>query len=107
MRIVAGHRRAARSRGRRIVGWLVLALLVALPALAHAAPGDPTWIAGMYDDADGDDLVALAASAEAVPGMPAELVPALVACPAAAPDAQVLLRPPAPSPVHSRAPPAR
>ncbi len=45
---------------------LLVALLLlaptALPGLAHASPPDPTWIQGIYDDRDGDDVVALIAS---------------------------------------------
>jgi len=38
----------------------VLALLIALTTiipLAYASPADPTWIAGIYDNADYDDVV--------------------------------------------------
>ena len=39
---------------------LLLALVVAgLPALAHASAPDPSWIAGIYDGADYDDVVVL------------------------------------------------
>ena len=31
--------------------------LVTVPSLCHASPLDPTWIAGLYDDADSDDVV--------------------------------------------------
>ncbi len=38
----------------------VVAMVVALiPVIAAASPPDPTWIGGIYDAADGDDLVAL------------------------------------------------
>jgi hypothetical protein len=43
--------------------WSVLLLvLIALcvaseTAMAYAAPPDETWIAGFYDDDDGDDVV--------------------------------------------------
>lgn len=43
-----------------------LALLLVLPALvplAYARPPDPTWVGGIYDDADYDDVVAVVASA--------------------------------------------
>ena len=36
----------------------LLALLALVP-LAQASPPDPTWIHGIYDEADGDDVVAL------------------------------------------------
>jgi len=35
---------------------VVLALIL-LPAIAFASPPDPSWIAGIYDGADGDDVV--------------------------------------------------
>jgi len=41
-----------------LVGLIVL-VLAALPALAYASPPDPSWIPGLYDDADYDDVVGL------------------------------------------------
>jgi hypothetical protein len=38
---------------------LIAATLILLPAIAFASPPDPLWIAGIYDGADGDDLVTL------------------------------------------------
>src|SRR5215467_5106610 len=41
-----------------------LALLVIVPVtLAHASPPDQTWLAGVYDEADFDDVVGLLTSA--------------------------------------------
>ena len=37
---------------------LVLVLTM-LPAIAFASPPDPAWIVGIYDGADGDDIVSL------------------------------------------------
>ena len=37
---------------------IVLALIL-LPVIAFAIPADPSWIAGVYDGADGDDIVSL------------------------------------------------
>lgn len=37
---------------------IVLALIL-LPSIAFASPPDPSWIAGFYDGADGDDIVSL------------------------------------------------
>ena len=37
---------------------IVLALIL-LPAIAFSSPPDPSWIAGFYDSADGDDIVSL------------------------------------------------
>ena len=33
--------------------------LVLLPAIAFASPPDPSWVRGIYDDADFDDVVCL------------------------------------------------
>ncbi len=47
---------------------LVVPLLLAhafLPALAWASLPDQSWISGIYDGADGDDVVALALAASA------------------------------------------
>jgi hypothetical protein len=44
----------------RLGWWLTLPLtfcLVTLTPLCHASPPDPTWIAGLYDDGDYDDVV--------------------------------------------------
>jgi hypothetical protein len=45
-----------------------LGLLFFLPALAYATPTDPTWIGGLYDDADYDDIIILV---HAIPCPPA------------------------------------
>jgi hypothetical protein len=63
-----------RERGRELYGrrsWCVLVLalsscIVALIPLAHASPVDPLWIAGIYDAADSDEVVVLAASLESL-----------------------------------------
>jgi hypothetical protein len=41
------------------VALVLAALSSGLVTLAYASPPDPSWIRGMYDDADGDDAVAL------------------------------------------------
>jgi len=43
---------------------IVLALIL-LPVIAFAIPVDPSWIAGIYDDADGDDIVSLVSETSA------------------------------------------
>ncbi len=48
------------------VSLLVVALLSLLP-LADASPVDPTWIPGLYDNGDGDDIVLLITNADAPP----------------------------------------
>ena len=42
---------------RDVLALLVLAVGLALPVLAHASPPDPSWVPGVYDDADFDDVV--------------------------------------------------
>ena len=43
---------------------MFLALLIIAPVtLAHASPPDETWLAGVYDQADFDDVVSLLTSA--------------------------------------------
>ena len=42
---------------RDALAVVVLAAGLALPALAHASPPDPSWIPRVYDDADFDDVV--------------------------------------------------
>ena len=37
----------------------VVLTLILLPPLAFASPPDPSWVAGFYDGADGDDVVNL------------------------------------------------
>jgi hypothetical protein len=46
------------------LGAMFLALLIIAPVtLAHARPPDQTWLAGVYDQADFDDVVGLLTSA--------------------------------------------
>jgi len=51
---------------RLAVIGLVVASLVALVPLAHSSPPDPTWLSGLWDDADQDDVVMLATSASGI-----------------------------------------
>lgn len=44
---------------RASVAVLLLAVLLSLPAIAHASPTDPVWIPGFYDDNDYDDVILL------------------------------------------------
>jgi hypothetical protein len=41
------------------VALVLTALTSGLVTLAYASPPDPSWIRGMYDDDDGDDVVDL------------------------------------------------
>ena len=44
--------------------WVLVSLvaLAGLGPLAHASPPDPTYIPGLYDDADHDDVILLVLS---------------------------------------------
>jgi len=42
---------------------VLLFVLPALVPLAYARPPDPTWVGGIYDDADYDDIVVAVGSA--------------------------------------------
>ena len=53
--------RTSRRTGRTILALWSVIVLGLLPIAAAASPSDPTWIAGIYDEADGDDVVALVA----------------------------------------------
>ena len=99
-------RRVYRSR----VDLLPMLLLVlgALTPVAYASPLDPSWIGGVYDDADYDDVVVLVMSAVAA------VTPSLLAAPSLLPPpvswvvASELSIPSAPSigALQARAPPA-
>jgi len=56
----------------RCVGLSILVVLTvaALTPLAYATPPDQTWIAGLYDNADYDDVVALVTSTASVENTP-------------------------------------
>jgi hypothetical protein len=57
-RIVAGAMSRGVARFLGACGIVLLAVVVvAGVCLAHASPPDPTWIPGLYDDADYDDVV--------------------------------------------------
>lgn len=46
----------------RGVVWVLLLALISLTPMAFASPPDPTWLPGLYDDADYDDVVLLITS---------------------------------------------
>lgn len=70
--------------------FAIVLVVGALQPLAHASPPDPTYIPGLYDDADHDDVVLLV------------LETACVLDGTSAPVSRVALRPGAPV-VHLRA----
>ena len=46
----------SQNRGISVLLRIVVVLIL-LPTIAFASPPDPSWITGIYDDADGDDSV--------------------------------------------------
>lgn len=89
----------------RFIATVVFLVVLLAPTLAAANVPDPTWIAGMYDGGDADEILTLVW--DGAPGLAAH-PPALLE-----PQAVVLVSSPlvAPAPAHvahpavSRAPP--
>ena len=54
------------SHPRSLLGLVLLCASAALLPLAYASPPDPSWIRGVYDGADFDDVVVLLTSGSAV-----------------------------------------
>jgi hypothetical protein len=98
-----------RARGLLVTLALLLLLPVAaLTPLAYASPPDPSWIRGIYDDADYDDVVVMITSAAAATA-PVLLLDLRQAPPLVGPAPQLADDPvptPALSSLQSRAPPA-
>jgi hypothetical protein len=98
-----------KARGLRSVLPLLLLLGVsALTPLAYASPPDPSWIRGIYDGADYDDVVDMITSAAAATApvlvVDVRLIPPLAGL---APQRAEDPVPTLPfSPLQSRAPPA-
>lgn len=96
--------RASRSV---LVALILIAPIAGLTSLAFASPPDPSWIRGIYDGADYDDVVLLITSATgtAAPAAPADFAQILLVVPV-----PLRAQQPAPaltvSPLQSRAPPA-
>jgi hypothetical protein len=86
---------------------VTLGVLALLTGLAYASPPDASWIPGIYDNADLDDVVVLVTAASGVVG-PVDLAGLQVLPP---PTATVVLPPEktpvtaCPAPLHARAPP--
>ncbi len=93
------------TRRRELTVLLALVVLWA-PAVAASSVPDPTWIGGLYDGADGDELVALVwdQSPAIAPDVVVLASPALRA-PSLSPAAPMAGRHVA-TPESSRAPPA-
>jgi hypothetical protein len=48
---------------RVLIGAILVALSIGLVPVAYASPPDQTWLRGLYDDADYDDVVIALTSA--------------------------------------------
>jgi hypothetical protein len=64
------------SRGGLII--LILAALATTSSLAYPSPPDPSWIPGIYDYADFDDVVGLATSETSLVGAEGAVILRLV-----------------------------
>jgi len=96
-----------------VTRWQILVLLLilalgSLPTLGFASPPDPTWIAGIYDDADADDVVVLVTSTTScdVTAPVADLLPMLAGPGDVPPSAEEFVSGSSPSAVLPRGPPA-
>jgi hypothetical protein len=59
-------------KGTARLVWLLATLMIVLTPMAWASPIDPSWIGGVYDDGDFDDVVSyLTSGTLAVPALPA------------------------------------
>src|SRR5207253_3164037 len=96
------------SRTSTLLLGSILGILLTLPVLAYASPPDPTWIAGLWDDADYDDVVILITSTSGIADAnPFVEVKPLLFLVASLPPVDLQPDPaPASSLRHSRAPPA-
>ena len=72
---------------RAALAVVLVASLAVLATLAYASPPDPSWISGIYDDADFDNIIGLITSDAGVIELfgargigPAEVVIATVVC---------------------------
>jgi hypothetical protein len=93
-------------RWMALIALVLVGPLFALTPLAHATPQDQTWLSGIYDAADYDDVVLLITTEGGLtpPARPQVFRGVLVA---AMPQHAVAVVPTAPpSALQSRAPPA-
>src|SRR5262245_14525046 len=91
------------------IGVLLLAAhLVTVACFAHASLPDPTWIPGLYDDADGDAVVAFLVDLSCLADPSASLpVVSLAPCHSIPPEAHAAVCPCCCGLPAERAPPLR
>jgi hypothetical protein len=58
-----------RMSARAVIVRVLLLAIVSLTPMAFASPPDPTWLPGLYDDGDYDDVVLLITSGGGVADM--------------------------------------
>jgi len=94
------------SRLLVLVALVLIAPIVALTPLAYSTPLDPSWICGIYDGADYDDVVVLITSG--ADGVTSSLLSEFlqVVAPGIPPHASAGVRTATVSTLQSRAPPA-
>ena len=54
---------------------MLAVVLGALPFLAHASPPDQTWLTGLFDDADHDDVILIITGFSGAPAIDPVSVP--------------------------------
>jgi hypothetical protein len=69
----------SRRLGSAFLALLLVAVVGILTPIAQASPPDPSWIRGVYDDDDFDDVIGLITCGSGVVGeiAPIELLPGL------------------------------
>src|SRR5215831_14064877 len=69
---------SSRSKQRRLsTPFSIVLTLILCPLVISASPPDPSWIAGIYDGADGDDIVGLVDDAVVVATILRPFIPPL------------------------------
>jgi len=94
----------------RLIAIVLAGVLATMAPVAHGSPPDPTWIAGIYDLADGDDVVGaitdgVAFSSSAT--IPSDVTPLRSSSPSPCSALLAPSRPPVRSSHADRAPPLR
>jgi hypothetical protein len=91
-----------------LLAVLLLGVVVGLTPVAYAFPPDPSWLPGLYDDDDYDDVIAKVSSGVAT----VNVLPLYEAAPVVVPIARLVVRNESPpsilpaSPYQIRGPPA-
>ena len=95
----------SKTRVSSVLLPVVLALIL-LPKIAFASPPDPSWIAGIYDGADGDDIVNVVYKTSAASAAASSYIGPLPSMPGILIERSTPRVPGSPVAEESRAPPA-